>query len=112
MTRSLKRCNNCGCYVAGMWLDGLPKFDCARYEEATPGLPCKTTKIGLLEMALRRQLVPDAFDECARIKPGRIIDVLEAERDAMRQAAALLGPMAADAFDGHADAAAIRAQGE
>lgn len=50
----------------------------------------------LLELALRRALVPDAFDERARIKQERLFDVLDAENAALRQAAALLGPVPAD----------------
>lgn len=92
-----RRCNHCGCYVAGLWIDGFPA-GCARSEDVEDRQMCKTTRIDLLEMALRRALVPDAFDERARIKQGRLIDVLDAEQQAIRQVAALSGPILAAAI--------------
>lgn len=97
--RAKRRCNNCGCWVAGMWGSSFPKYDCALGEEAAHRSPCKSTRIKLLEMALRRVLVPDAFDERLRIRPGRLMDVLEAENDAIRQVAALSGPIDYRAFE-------------
>lgn len=90
-----RRCNNCGFWVSGMWGGQFPK-GCALGEEAEDRHPCKQTRILYLEMALRRALVPDAFDERARIKPGRIMDVLDAEAAAIRQVAALKGPLPAN----------------
>lgn len=91
--RAKRRCNNCGCWVPGIWGDSFPKFDCALGEEAEHRQPCKPVRINLLEMALRRVLVPDAFDERLRIQPGRLMEVLEAESNALRQVAALAGPV-------------------
>lgn len=91
--RAKRRCNNCGCWVPGMWGDRFPKFDCALGEEIEPRHPCKPVRINLLEMALRRLLVPDAFDARLRIQPGRLMEVLAAEGEALRQVAALSGPV-------------------
>jgi hypothetical protein len=54
---------------------------------------CHEMRITLLEHALRRAIIPDAYDERLRIKPGRLFNVLAAETEALRQVAALLGPM-------------------
>lgn len=90
--KALQRCAHCG---VGIVTFDRPKQGCAK-QEATEGRSmCQSAKIMLLESALRRALVPDAFDERARIRPGRTIDVLDAEQAALRQAAALLGPVPA-----------------
>lgn len=96
--RAKRRCNNCGCWVAGMWGKSFPKFGCAFGEEAELRRPCKSVLIDLLEMALRRELVPDAFDERLRIKPGRLIEVIDAQNEALRNVAALKGPLPSDAL--------------
>ncbi|MBR9823720.1 MAG: hypothetical protein GYB51_22275 [Rhodobacteraceae bacterium] len=54
---------------------------------------CASLRIELLEAALRRALVPDAFDAEGRIKSaGRMIECLDAQRAALRQVALLRGP--------------------
>lgn len=97
--RAKRRCNNCGCWVSGMWGSSFPKFDCALGEEADRRRPCKSVRIDLLEMALRRALVPDAFDERLRVKPDRLFEVLDAEAEALRQVAALAGPIDPQTFE-------------
>lgn len=93
--RAARRCNNCGVFVPGMWGDNFPK-GCALADEAEIGRPCRDVRIDLLQTALGRALLPDAFDERARIKPGMCLPVLDATNAALRQAAALRGPVSAD----------------
>lgn len=96
--QSLAKCPQCGAW-ATTDLVGPPKFGCALrhdVDENSRGAMCHQMKIMLLEMALGRALVPDAFDERARVKRGRLFDVMDARADALRQVAALSGPVSVD----------------
>ena len=95
---SLAKCPQCGAW-ATTDLTGGPNFGCAlRHDlkDEAHGTMCHQMRIMLLEMALGRALLPDAFDERARIKPGKLVDVLDARADALRQVAALGGPLSPD----------------
>ncbi len=93
-SRATRRCNNCGVFVPGIWGDGFPK-GCALGNEPEQGRPCKDLTIDILQTALARAVLPDAFDDRARIKPGMTLAVLDATNAALRQAAALRGPVSA-----------------
>lgn len=91
-----RRCNKCGVMARGVWIDGFPQ-GCALYSEEYDiegKQMCSEMRIALLENALRRALSPDSFDENSRIKSGELVKVLELERTALQQAAALRGPIA------------------
>ena len=89
---NLIKCQQCGAWsVYG--LGDPPTQGCARRCPNDGRGMCHQMRIMLLEHALRRAIIPDAYDERLRIKPGRLFDVLDAENDALRQVAALLGPM-------------------
>lgn len=92
-----ERCKQCGVPKALLWLakpDGARLDGCARGEDPRHAGMCASMRIGLLQMALRRALMPEAFDDQGRIKEGRILSVLDAERAAIRRAALTKGPMA------------------
>ena len=84
-------CPQCGAWSSYGFGDP-PKDGCARRAPNDGESMCHETRILLLQMALRRAIIPDAFDERMRIKPGRLLDVLDAENAAMRQVNSLLGP--------------------
>lgn len=91
-----RRCNKCGVMAVGVWIDGFPQ-GCALYSEEHDidgKQMCSEMRITLLENALRRALSPDSFDGNSRIKSGELVKVLELERSALQQAAALRGPIA------------------
>lgn len=95
------RCKHCGVGNAAIW---IPVFGekyrkgCARQEETNGGSMCQSMRIDLLSAALRRAVAPQCFDDRGFILPGRLIEALEAERDAMRKAAAATrGPLSVDA---------------
>lgn len=90
-----RRCKACGVARAG-WSLG-PEGDalhtgCARHEEVREGGMCASMRIELLQAALRRALVPEAFHENGRIKSGWILECLAAQDAALRHVAALRGP--------------------
>lgn len=92
---NLVRCAQCGAWtVYGIAVEP-PEFGCARRAKAPPGGMCHEMRIMLLEMALSRSILPDAFDERMKIKPGRLFDVIDAQNAAMRQVAAMYGPVPA-----------------
>lgn len=86
---SLVRCQQCGAWAAS--LEDNPK-GCALKQTDEPGM-CSPMRLHLSEMALRRAIMPEAFDDRLRIKPGWAIRVLVAEHEAIRSVAALLGPV-------------------
>ena len=97
---SLQRCPQCGAWAASL---SNVSHGCALYHDMKDealGAMCKEMRNQLLTTALRRAVIPDAFDERMRMKPGRLADVLDAERDAIRKAAALLGPVDLDSTAG------------
>jgi hypothetical protein len=77
-------------------------FGCALFEPADDGEEsgsiCAPLHIELLQSALRRAVLPDAFDDNGRIKNGRIVEALDASRAALLQAAALRGPVSVEDF--------------
>lgn len=91
-----RRCKACGVARAAQSLGpegDAPFLGCARQEEIREGGMCASMRIELLQAALRRALVPDAFHENGRIKSGRILECLAAQDAALRQVAALRGPL-------------------
>lgn len=92
--QSLAKCQQCGAWAVTDF-HSPPQFGCIQRNEVKDarGAMCREMKINLLEMALGRALLPDAFDERARIKPGALLDVMDARSDALRQVAALSGPV-------------------
>lgn len=96
-----ERCRKCGAPKAAIWLGDVPldvrRDGCARGEPVRSDGFCASMKIDLLSMALRRAVMPEAFDENSRILPDMLIAVLDAERDAIRSAALTKGPMAVPA---------------
>ena len=92
-----ERCRQCGVAKAIRTLAkprSMKIHGCARGKEPEHAGLCASMRIELLQMALRRALRPDAFDTRGRIREGYLLDVLEAERDAIRRAAPTRGPMA------------------
>jgi len=97
-----ERCKQCGVTKAVLWVAkpvGARLDGCARGEEPRHAGMCASMRIELLQMALRRAVMPEAFDNQGRIKEGWIVAVLDAERDAIRRAALTKGPMAVPAED-------------
>lgn len=96
-----QRCPRCGIRVRNFAKNPEP-FGCALFEPPSDnedaGSICAPLHIDLLQAALRRALVPDAFDDRGKIKEGRIFGVLEASNEALRQVAALRGPVSVDDF--------------
>jgi len=92
-----ERCRQCGVQKALLWFgkpQGAKLYGCARGEDPSFSGMCASMRIELLQMALRRAVAPDAFDHEGRIKPDRLLAVLDAEREAIRAAALTKGPMA------------------
>ena len=93
-----QRCPRCGVVVRNLSRDPEP-FGCALFEgNDDGGSICAPLHIDLLQAALRRAVCPDAFDEQGRIKKGRLIDAIDAGNAALRQVAALRGPVSVDKF--------------
>ena len=86
------RCAQCGIAKAATWIGKSPKNGCARQEPVTAYGMCSSIHIEILRYALRRAVAPQCFDDRAFMLPGKLIEALEAERDAFRKAAAVHGP--------------------
>lgn len=67
-------------------------------DDTSPGPICMQLHIQLRHAAMRRALVPDAFGPDRRMLVGRLAECLDASNVALRQAAALSGPVSVDDF--------------
>jgi len=96
-----QRCPRCGVRVRNLARDREP-LGCALFEPPDSGddsaSMCAPLHIQLLQAALRRAIVPDAFDGRGKIKKGRLIEVLDASHAALRHAASMRGPVSVDDF--------------